>query len=116
DKLALSAGFSLGSRYDVQLDAVNPFGATTLGVATVGAVGVYGMIDYRPIKMLRLTYTFNYERVRLIQSQLLLTKANGSPVEAAAGSFQDHALKISYRIWRALRAEARYRLRYRENT
>jgi hypothetical protein len=116
DKLSLSAGFSLGSRYDVQFDAMNPFGPTTLGIATIGAVGAYGTVEYRPLKPLRLLYTFNYERVRLIESQLLLTTAAGAPVQAAAGSFQDHALKISYRIWRALKAEARYRLRYRENT
>jgi hypothetical protein len=116
EKLSLSAGFSLGSRYDVQLDAKNPFGSVNLGVATIGAVGAFGVVEYRPIKKLRLSYTFNYERVRLIQSQLLLTKADGTPVDAAAGSFQDHTLKISYRIWKALRAEARYRLRYRENT
>jgi hypothetical protein len=116
EKLTLSAGFSLGTRYDVHFDAGNPFGATTLGVATLGAVGAYGMVEYRPLKQLRLTYTFNYERVRLIQSQLLLTKADGSPVEAAAGSFQDHAVAAIYRIWHALRAEVRYRLRYRENT
>jgi hypothetical protein len=116
EKLNLSAGFSLGSRYDVHFNAANPFGDTTLGVATIGAVGAYGLIEYRPIKTLRLMYSFNYERVRLIQSQLLALKADNTPVEAAAGSFQDHALKISYRLWRALKAEARYRLRYRENT
>jgi hypothetical protein len=116
DKLTLSAGFSVGTRYDVHFDAGNPYGATTLGVATLGAAGTYGMLEYRPLKQLRLTYTFNYERVRLLQSQLLLTKADGTPVEAAAGSFQDHAVAIVYRIWHALRAEVRYRLRYRENT
>jgi hypothetical protein len=116
DKLQLSGGFSLGSRYDVHFDAMNPFGATNLGVATIGAVSAYGMIEYRPLKKLRLLYSFNYERVRLIQSQLLLTKADGSPVDAAAGSFQDHTLRASYRLWKALRAEVRYRLRYRENT
>ncbi len=116
EKLTLAAGFSLGTRYDIKFDAANPYGDTTLGVATLGAVGVYGMIEYRPLKKLRITYTFNYERVRLIQSQLLLTKPDGTPVEAADGSFQDHALAAIYRIWKAVRAELRYRLRYRENT
>ena len=116
DKLTLAAGFSLGTRYDIHFDAGNPYGATTLGVATMGAIGAYGMIEYRPLKKLRLSYTFNYERVRLIQSQLLLTKADGTPVDAANGSFQDHAVKAIYRVWNALRAEVRYRLRYRENT
>jgi len=44
DKLSLSAGFSLGSRYDVHFDAMNPFGAVNLGVATIGAVGAFGVV------------------------------------------------------------------------
>lgn len=115
-KLGITAGFSLGTRYDVRFDAGNPSGPVTLGTATLGAVGAYGTIDYRPHTRVRLSYNLNYERLRLIQSELLVTKADGTPVEVASGSFQDHSFLFNARAYRAIRLEARYRLRYRENT
>jgi hypothetical protein len=113
--LYLGGGASLGTRYDVQFSSSDPYGATTLDVATLGAFGAWAMAEYRPIKKLRLVYTFDFERVRLLQSQLLKLKADNTPVEATAGSFQDHTLRAEYRLWNALRAEAQYRLRWRDN-
>jgi hypothetical protein len=114
--LTLSAGASLGTRYDVQWNATNPAGATLLGLSTLGAVSAWGIAEYRPVRRLRLQYTFNFERVRLFQSTLLVQKADGTPVSAADGSFQDHTLRAVYLLWRGLKLEARYRLRYRANT
>jgi hypothetical protein len=111
-----SAGASLGTRYDVQFDAANPYGPTTLGIATLGSVDAYALLEYRPWKRLRIAYSFNFERVRLFQGQLLTVTAAGTPVQAADGSFQDHELRATWLAWRALRLEARYRLRYRDNT
>ena len=116
EKFTLSAGFSVGTRYDIRFAAGNPYSPVQLGIATLGAVGAYGTIEYRALPKLRFAYSANYERVRLIQSQLLTTKPDGSPVSTAGGSFQDHALSVHYRPWHALRTELRYRLRYRENT
>lgn len=116
EKVFLTAGASLGTRYDLQFNALNPYGPTTLGVATLGAFGAYGMIEYRPIKRLRLVYSANYERVRILQSELLTTKPDGTQVQAADGSFQDHSLRGMYLAWRALRLELGYRLRARANT
>jgi hypothetical protein len=116
EKVFLTAGASLGTRYDLQFNALSPFGPTTLGVATLGAFGAYGMIEYRPVKRLRLVYSANYERVRILQSQLLATKPDGTPVQAADGSFQDHSLRGMFLAWRALRIELGYRLRARANT
>jgi hypothetical protein len=114
--LFLSGGASFGTRYDVQFDATNPTGATTLGIATLGAVDLFGLAEWRVRKRLRLAYTFNYERVRLFQSQLLTKTPAGTPVQAADGSFQDHQLRAAWLAWRALRLEATYRLRWRANT
>ncbi len=115
-KVWLSVGASLGTRYDVKLDATNPYGPSSLGVATLGAVGAYGVIEYRPHKRVRLVYNVQYERVRLIQSLLLTLKPDGTPVRTADGSFVDQSLRVSWLAWRALRIEATYRLRLRENT
>ena len=111
-----SAGASLGTRYDVQFNAADPYGPTTLGVATLGSVDAYALAEYRPWKRLRIAYTFNFERVQLYQGQLLTVTPAGLPVQAADGSFQDHELRVTWLAWRALRLEARYRLRYRANT
>jgi hypothetical protein len=108
--LYLSAGASVGTRYDIQFNAGSPFSPSTLGVATLGSFDAYGFAEYRPIKRLRLFYTFNFERVRLFQSQLL------TGAQAADGSFEDHQLRASVQVWRALKLEATYRLRYRANT
>jgi hypothetical protein len=115
EKLVLSSGASLGSRYDVQFQPSNPYGPTTLGVATVGAFGVWALVEWRATKKLRLTYSFNFERVRLFQS-LLLAPPGQPQRQAADGSFEDHALRGIWRLWRALRGELQYRLRYRGNT
>lgn len=116
EKVFLSAGASFATRYDVQFDATNPYGATTLGVATLGSFDVYGVAEYRPIKRLRLSYTFNFERVRLFQSTLLATDSSGRPLSAADGSFEDHDFRVIGLVWKALRAELNYRLRIRANT
>jgi hypothetical protein len=114
--LFVAAGASLGTRYDVQFNAANPLSVTTLGVATLGAYNVYASAEWRPRKRLGFLYTFNFEHVRLLQSQLLTLTAQGTPVQAADGSFEDHQLRVTYLPWRALRLEATYRLRFRANT
>jgi hypothetical protein len=111
----LAGGASLGTRYDVQFSSADPYGATTIGVDTIGAFGAWALAEYRPIRRLRLQYTFNFERVRLLQSHLLTLKPDGTPVAAADGSFEDHTLRAILLAWRALRIEAQYRLRFREN-
>jgi hypothetical protein len=116
EKVYLAGGATFGTRYDVQFNAAAPAGPTTLGIATLGAFGAYATAEYRPIKRLRLQYSFNYERVRLLQSRLLSLTPAGTPVQTADGSFQDHDLKIVGLVWHALRAELDYRLRFRENT
>ncbi|HZS37079.1 MAG TPA: hypothetical protein VFF06_09640 [Polyangia bacterium] len=116
EKLTFSAGATVGTRYDVQFNAMNPYGPTTLGVATLGAFGAWALAEWRVLKTLRLSYTFNFERIRLFQSQLLTVKSDGTPVSAADGSFEDHALRATWRLWRGLRADLQYRLRYRANT
>jgi hypothetical protein len=116
EKVYASAGASFGTRYDVRFDAVNPYGATTLGISTLGAFDVYALVEYRPLKRLRLSYTFNFERVRVFQSHLLTLTPAGTPVEAADGSYQDHQARAVWLAWRSLRVEASYRLRARANT
>ncbi|MDB4966851.1 MAG: hypothetical protein JWN44_2540 [Myxococcales bacterium] len=116
DKVYLSAGASFGTRYDIRFDATNPYGATTLGISTLGAFDVYALVEYRPLKRLRLQYTFNFERVRVFQSHLLSLTPAGTPVEAADGSFQDHQARAVWLVWRSLRVETSYRLRARANT
>jgi len=118
DRVFLTAGASLGTRYDVQFDAQNPYGATTLGVSTLGAVSAYGVVEGRPHKRVRLQYSVNFERVRLFSSEALATQPDGTvgTVQAADGSFQDHVLRAIWLAWRALRVEGSYRLRYRGNT
>jgi hypothetical protein len=116
DKLSFSSGASLGTRYDVQFNALNPAGPTTLGVATLGAFGVWALAEWRVTKAVRLSYTFNFERVRLFESQLPLLTAAGTPVQAADGSFEDHVVRATWRFWRALRTSVQYRLRFRGNT
>ncbi len=113
--LYLSAGASLGTRYDQQFNVNNPYGPSTLGVATLGAFGVYGYAEWRPWKPLRLAYTFVFERVRLYQSERLVVPG-AAALQAADGSFEDHQLRLTYLTWRALRLEGLYRLRYRGNT
>jgi hypothetical protein len=108
--LYLSAGASLGTRYDIQFNAGSPYSPSTLGLSTLGSFDVYGYAEYRPLKRLRLAYTFNFERVRLFQSQLL------TGAQAADGSYEDHNLRVTYLVWRALKLDATYRLRYRANT
>jgi hypothetical protein len=116
DKVYLSGGASLGTRYDVLFDTVNPTAPTNISVATLGSVSAFAIAEYRPIKRLRLQYSFNYERVRLFQSKLLTLTPAGTQVTAAGGSFQDHNLRAVALVWRALRAELAYRLRFRANT
>lgn len=114
--LQLAAGFSLGTRYDVRFDAGLPGGPVTLGTATLGAVGVFGSIELRPHRAVRLRYDLNYERLRLLALTLPSSTTDGKTPSNADGSFQDHSWLLTYRAWRAVRLEARYRLRHRENT
>ena len=116
DKVYLSGGASLGTRYDVSFDTVNPTAPTNISVATLGSVSAFAIAEYRPIKRLRIQYSFNYERVRLFQSKLLTLTPEGTQVTAADGSFQDHNLRAVALLWRALRGELAYRLRFRANT
>ena len=115
-RLTLQGSVSVGSRYDVRFDAATPSGATTISSATLGAVTALALVEWRPIDRLRLSYTFHHERVRLFQSELLTKKPDGTPVETADGSFQDHAVRVVARAWRAARVEVQYRLRWRANT
>lgn len=114
--LILQGGASFGSRYDVQFSTQDPVAPATIGTATLGAVSAFGVAEWRPVARVRLQYAVNFERVRLIQSQLVFTKADGSPVAAANGSFLDNAVRANVILYRALRADAQYRLRWRENT
>ena len=41
-----SAGASLGTRYDVQYNAQNPYGPTQIGISTLGAAQVNGLIEF----------------------------------------------------------------------
>jgi hypothetical protein len=116
EKVWLTGGATAGTRYDVQFNAANPYGPTTLGVATIGAVGAWGMLEARPHKRLRISYDIDYERMRLFQSELLTLKPDGTPVQAADGTFLDQQLRLVWIAWRALRVEANYRLRFRDNT
>jgi hypothetical protein len=115
DQVYVAGGASLGTRYDVVFDVNYPWGVN-LASATLGAVSAYAITEYRPWKRLRLVYTFNFERLRIFQSKLLTRMADGQQVQAADGSFQDHTLRAVGLLWRALRGELTYRLRFRANT
>ena len=114
--VTLSAGFSLGTRYDVRFDAGSLGSPVTLGTVTLGAVGAYGSVEYRPVSKVRLRYDGHYERVRLDEIALLKQAPGGLTVSTGNGSFQDHSLLVVYSPWRAVRLDLRYRLRYRADT
>jgi hypothetical protein len=116
DSVWIAAGASLGTRYDVQFAAQNPYAPVDLGVATLGAVSAWALAEWRPRPALRLAYSFNFERVRVIQSELPATTITGAAAQAATGDFEDHLVRGTWIFWRALRAELRYRLRFRANT
>src|SRR5439155_17703952 len=72
----------------------------------------YAVGEWRPVKRLRLSYAFDFDRVKIsVPVQPL-----DNTVQTAGGSFEDHTVKASARIWRSLRVELRNRLRFRENT
>ena len=114
--LILQGGASFGSRYDVQFNTQDPVAPATIGTATLGAVSAFAVAEWRPHARIRLQYAANFERIRLYQSQLVFTKADGNPVQAANGSFLDNSVRATVTLFRSLRADLQYRLRWRENT
>jgi hypothetical protein len=114
----LFGGARLGTRYDMQFNAVTPFGPTTIGVANLGSANAWEVAEWEPQGLagrLRFQYQWNLQRVSVYQSQLIGVGANGLPVYAADGNFQDHGFFVLGRLRRALRGDFGYRLRFREN-
>jgi len=114
--LLLMAGASVGSRYDVQFQTADPTAPVRLGVATLGAVSGWAMAAWHPTPRFQLDYAGNYERLRLIESNLPTFTQSGAPARFTGGSFLDNSLRPSVTLWRSLRLEGQYRLRWRENT
>lgn len=110
----LAGGLTLGSRYLVTYSsqAGHFTDVPTVDSQPIGSLMAYAVGEWRPQKRLRLSYAFDFQRVRLLVPVQPLNNA----IAAAGGSFEDHTLKAGVRIWRALRVGARYRLRFRENT
>jgi hypothetical protein len=118
----LLGGVRFGTRYDTQFSAVTPFGATTIGTANLGSASAWELAEWAPEDLrgrLRFQYQFNFQKVTVYQAQLIGTGiglgANGLPVSAADGDFQDHAFSVLARFHRAMRGDFGYRLRLREN-
>ncbi len=114
--LMLAGGGSFGTRYDVQFSPTDPQSPAQVGIATLGAVSAWSLVEWRLHPKVRLQYTLNYERVRMIESQELLTEPNGAPVPNPNGSYLDNQIRVVWLAWRALRIDAQYRFRWRENT
>jgi hypothetical protein len=114
--LFLAGGASLATRYQVTYlsgpPGTNWVAAPTVDAKPLSAFMAYALVEWRPLKRLRLSYAFDFDRVQLVTPVLPLDNT----LTAAGGSFEDHTLKASARVWRTLRLEARYRLRFRENT
>ena len=112
--LFAAGGFTLGSRYPVTFSSVPMHftDAPLVDTQILGSVMAYALLDWSPTQNVRLGYAFDFDRVQVFVKDLPLDNT----MTAAGGSFQDHTLKASVRLWRSLRAEARYRLRFRENT
>ena len=112
--LLFAGGLSLGSRY--QLTYSSKMGEFTkppsVDSEAIGSFMAYAIGEWRPLPRLRLTYAFDFVRARVLTPVQPLDNS----LKAAGGSFEDHTFKGAVRIWRQLRAEARYRLRFRENT
>jgi hypothetical protein len=114
----LLGGVRMGTRYDMQFNAVSPYGATTIGSADLGSTNAWALVEWSPENLrgrLRLQYQWNYQRIDVFQSQLIGLGANAQPVSAADGDFQDHGLSLMARVGRTTRANVSYRLRLRQN-
>ena len=114
--LDLLGGARLGTRFDVQYLAANPYNSTQIAASTLGAISAWGAIEWQPLKRLRMTYLFNYERVRIYQSQLLPSPDHPGPMSAESGNFQDHMFRVVGLLHNTLRGELSYRLRLRDNS
>lgn len=112
--VVLVGGASAGSRYDVSYTSAPGTFAAPPNVDNqyLDAFMAYALVEWRPIKRLRLSYAFDLDRVKITTPVQPLNNA----LTTAGGSFEDHTIKASLRAWRGLRFEARYRLRFRENT
>jgi hypothetical protein len=111
-------GERMGTRYDLQFNAVTPFGPTNIGVANLGSSNAWALAEWAPESLnhrLRLQYQWNFQKVNVYQSELIGLGANGKPVSAADGDFTDHAVSIIGRLFKSTRADFTYRLRFREN-
>jgi hypothetical protein len=122
--LFLTGGLTLGSRYQVTFPTApgTLVMAPSVDVAPIASFMAYAVAEWRPVKRLRLSYSLDFDRVRLLVPTSPCPTGNcvAPPTTvlptAAGGSFEDHTLKGSFRLWKALRVEGRYRLRFRENT
>jgi hypothetical protein len=114
----LVGGVRVGTRYDMEFNAVTPFGPTTIGVANLSSASAWELAEWAPEDLrgrLRFQYQWNLQRVDVYQSQLIGLGSNGLPVYSADGNFQDHGLSVIGRFYRAMRGDFSYRLRFREN-
>jgi hypothetical protein len=114
----LLGGVRIGTRYDMQFNAVTPYGATNIGSADLGSINAWGLAEWSPENLrggLRLQYQWNYQKIDVYQSQLIGLGTNGQPVSSADGDFQDHGLTLMARLHGTTRANVSYRLRLRQN-
>ena len=114
----LLGGVRFGSSYALQFNAVSPYGATTIGTASLGSSNAWAMAAWSPESVngrLRLQYQWNLQNINVYQATLIGLGTNGQPVSAADGDFQDHGLTLIARLYRAMRADVSYRLRLRQN-
>lgn len=114
--LLLAGGASAGSRYDVQFQTPDPTAPVRLGVVTLGALAAWAMALWRPLPALRASYSINYERLRLVESNLPAAAGSGRPPRFTGGTFLDNGVQLAVLPWRAVRIEGQYRLRWREDT
>lgn len=112
-KLFFAGGLTLGTRYEVLFSsAPGLFSAAPTGTAQLmSAFMGYLMGEWRPWKRLRLSYTADFNRIKVASLQNPTDNSAG----VASGNFHDHLFKASVRTWRGLRFDARYRLRFRDN-
>ncbi len=113
--LFIAGGLTFGTRYELTYlsgSLANFTAPPTVDEKPLQSFMAYAVVEWRPVKRLRLSYAFDFDRVRIA----VVKQPLDNSLTAAGGSFEDHTLKASWRVWRALRLEARYRLRFRENT
>ncbi len=105
----LAGGLTFGSRYDVTYssDLALVAAAPAVTVQTLQSFMAYVIAEWRPLKRFRMSYSFAVDRVKIFTDKSPID--NTQPTDP--GAFMDHTLKASYRIWHALRLEARYRIR-----